>query len=158
MDIPSGAGLEDKTALVVGGGARGDGIGNGRAAALLLAHEGANVIVVDRRLALAERTVEMIGDAGGTASALEADVTDAAQCEAMVAQTLARFSRLDVLVNNVGIGSRGSVVDEDLETWERVMQVNVTTMFLASKYAIPAIIASGGGAYIEYCLRSENPL
>lgn len=141
-------GLAGKVAIVTGGGAADDGIGNGRAAALLLARAGARVLVVDRQLALAERTVAMIAGEGGTAAAHEADMTDEAQCRDMVAAALDRFGRLDFLDNNVGIGSRGSVVEEDPEVWRRVMQVNVETMFLASRHAIPAMVRTAGGGAI----------
>ena len=141
-------GFAGKVALVTGGGARGDGIGNGRAACILLARAGARVMVVDRDLGLAERTVAMIADEGGTASAANFDVTRAADCAAMVAEVLARYGRLDVLDNNVGIGSRGSVVEESEENWHAVMDTNVTAMFLTCKHAIPAMIASAGGGAI----------
>ena len=134
------AGLAGKVAIIAGGGAAGDGIGNGRAAAILLGRAGTRVLVVDRDLALAERTVEMIAADGGAAAAHRADLTDNAQAREMVAAALDRFGRLDFLDNNVGIGSRGSVVDEDPETWRRVIQVNVEPMFLAAKHAIPAMI------------------
>jgi NAD(P)-dependent dehydrogenase (short-subunit alcohol dehydrogenase family) len=140
MDIPDGWGLDGKVALVSGGGAAGDGIGNGRAAAILLAKAGARVVVADRDLKLARRTVEMIESISGQAIAVEVDVTRSADCAAMVKTAVERFGRLDVLDNNVGIGSRGSVVDETPESWRRVMQVNVEPMFLAAKYAIPAMI------------------
>ncbi len=129
-------GLEGKVAIVTGGGAAGDGIGNGRAAAILLARAGARVLVVDRRLDLARRTVEMIVEEGGDAAACAADVTEDAQCRAMVETALTQFGRLDLLDNNVGIASKGSVVDEDPQLWRRVMQVNVDSMFLASKHAM----------------------
>jgi NAD(P)-dependent dehydrogenase (short-subunit alcohol dehydrogenase family) len=134
------AGLAGKAAIIAGGGAAGDGIGNGRAAAILLARAGTRVLVVDRDGALAERTVAMIATEGGTAAAHQADLTDPAQARDMVTAALDRFGRLDFLDNNVGIGSRGSVVDETPESWRRVMQVNVEPMFLAAKYAIPAMI------------------
>jgi len=149
IDVPDGWGLEGKVAIVTGGGAAGDGIGNGRAAAILLAKAGTRVIVVDRAGDLAKRTVAMIQEVGGEAVAHEADVTRAADCAAMVQLALDRFGRLDFLDNNVGIGSRGSVVDETPENWRRVMQVNVETMFLASKHAIPAMIRGGGGAIVN---------
>jgi NAD(P)-dependent dehydrogenase (short-subunit alcohol dehydrogenase family) len=134
------AGLAGKVAIIAGGGAAGDGIGNGRAAAILLARAGTRVLVVDRQGSLAERTVAMIAGEGGTAAAHQADLTDPAQARDMVTAALDRFGRLDFLDNNVGIGSRGSVVDETPENWRRVMQVNVEPMFLAAKYAIPAMI------------------
>src|SRR5262249_23740032 len=117
------AGLAGKVAIVTGGGAAADGIGNGRAAAILLAASGTRVMVADRDLALAERTVEMIRARGGTAEAWAGDVTDAAQCQALVAATVEKFGRLDLLDNNVGIGSRGTVVQEEPEEWRRVMQI-----------------------------------
>ena len=135
-------------AIVTGGGAAGDGIGNGRAAAILLARAGTRVLVVDRQAGLAQRTVDMIAEDGGEAEAFQADVTESDQCEAMVAAAVERFGRLDFLDNNVGIGTRGSVVDEEPRIWQLVMRVNVESMFLASKYAIPAMIDSAGGGAI----------
>jgi len=144
------AGLAGKIAIVAGGGAAGDGIGNGRAAAILLARAGTKVLVVDRELALAERTVAMIAREGGEAAAHQADLTENAQCRGMVAAALERFGRLDFLDNNVGIGSRGTVVDEAPEEWRRVMQVNVEVMYLACKHAIPAMIRTAGrGAIVN---------
>jgi NAD(P)-dependent dehydrogenase (short-subunit alcohol dehydrogenase family) len=143
-------GLAGKVAIVTGGGAEGDGIGNGRAAALLLAHAGTRVLVVDQKLELAQRTVDLIAAQGGTAHAHAADVTSDAECRRMVQAAVERFGRLDFLDNNVGIGSRGSVVEEDPEVWRRVMRVNVESMFLASKHAIPAMLKSGqGGAIVN---------
>ena len=141
-------GLSGRVAIVTGGGAQGEGIGNGRAACILLARAGASVLVVDRDLALAERTVALIAAEGGTAAAAAFDVTHSAACEAMVGEAIARFGRLDLLDNNVGIGSRGSVVEESEDTWHRVMNVNVTSMFLTSKHAIPAMIKTAGGGAI----------
>lgn len=141
-------GLRGKVAVVTGGGAAGDGIGNGRAAAILLARAGASVMVVDRRLELAQRTAEMITAEGGTADAMAANVTEETDCRAIAEKAVERFGRLDLLDNNVGIGSRGSVVDEPVEVFRRVMQVNVESMFLVSKYAIPAMVATGGGGAI----------
>ncbi len=141
-------GLTDKVAIVTGGGAVGDGIGNGRAACLLLARAGAKVLVVDRDLALAERTVAMIEQEGGTGAAVSYDVTVSAQCAAMVADAVSRWGRLDSLDNNVGIGGRGNVVEETEEQWSRIMRVNVDTMFLTCKHAIPAMIRTAGGGAI----------
>lgn len=141
-------GLRGKVAVVTGGGAAGDGIGNGRAAAILLARAGARVLVVDRKLELAERTAEMIRAEGGEATAAAANVTDEGDCRRIAEKAVDTFGRLDLLDNNVGIGSRGSVVDEPADSWRRVMQVNVESMFLVSKYAIPAMVASNGGGAI----------
>ncbi|MFN0315365.1 MAG: SDR family NAD(P)-dependent oxidoreductase [Burkholderiales bacterium] len=143
-------GFSGKVAMVAGGGAKDDGIGNGRAAAMLLARAGAKVAVVDRELALAQRTVEMIAAEGGVATAIAADLTDERQCRITVEETVNRFGRLDFLDNNVGIASTKSVVDESAEHWRRVMQVNVECMFLTAKYAIPAMInTAGSGAIVN---------
>ena len=104
------------------------------------ARERALEIRIRRELGLAERTVAMITAEGGTAAALAGDVTDEADCKRLIDDTVKRFGRLDFLDNNVGIGSRGSVVDEKPEQYRKVMQVNVETMFLLSKYAIPAMV------------------
>jgi NAD(P)-dependent dehydrogenase (short-subunit alcohol dehydrogenase family) len=144
------AGLAGKVAIVAGGGATGDGIGNGRAAAVLLARSGTRVLVVDRHLELPERTVAMIVAEGGTAAACRADLTAEADARAVVDAAIVQFGRLDFLDNNIGIGSRGSVVDEDAGVWRRVMQVNVEAMFLAAKHAIPAMIRTAGrGAIVN---------
>ena len=141
-------GLVGKVAIVTGGGAAGDGIGNGRAAAILLARAGVKVLVVDRSAKDAERSAEMIREEGGEAAGFEADVTDSAQCAAMVAKAVGDWGRLDILDNNVGIASKGTVVDEDEEVWRRVMRTNVDSMFLAAKHAVPAMIAAGNGGAI----------
>jgi NAD(P)-dependent dehydrogenase (short-subunit alcohol dehydrogenase family) len=149
VEVPDDWGLGGKVAIVTGSGAADEGIGNGRAAALLLAKAGARVLVVDRLADAAARTVAMIKEVGGESAAFTADVTRAEDCAAMVQAALDRFGRLDLLDNNVGIGSRGSVVQESPENWRRVMQVNVETMFLAAKHAIPAMIRQGGGAIVN---------
>ena len=141
-------GLAGKVAIVTGGGAAGEGIGNGRAAAILLARAGARVLVVDRMRALAERTVAMITAEGFVASAGDHDVTDSEQCRLMVAEAVARYGRLDVLDNNVGIGSSGTVVQESEANWHNVMRVNVDSMFLVCKHAIPEMIRTAGSGAI----------
>src|SRR5262249_24136260 len=149
IEVPDSWGLEGKVAIVLAGCAAGDGIGDGRASAILVALAGARVVVVDQTLALADRTVAMIKSQGGEALAVAADITKSRDCAGMVEAARDRFGRLDFLDNNVGIGSRGSVVDETEENWRRVMQVNVETMFLAAKHAIPAMIKAGGGAIVN---------
>ena len=106
------------------------------------------MLVVDRDIALAERTVAMIAEEGGSAAAASYDVTVSSQCEAMVKDAVGRWGRLDCLDNNVGIGSKGTVVEETEENWARVMHVNVDTMFLSCKHAIPAMIKTAGGGSI----------
>jgi NAD(P)-dependent dehydrogenase (short-subunit alcohol dehydrogenase family) len=148
--VADDAGLSGKVAIIAGGGAVGDGIGNGRAAAILLGRSGTKVLVVDRDLPLAQRTVEMIREAGGTAEAHAADLANDKQVRDTVTAALDHFGRLDFLDNNVGISSRGSVVTEPQETWQRMMQVNVEVMFLTCKHAIPAMIKTAGkGAIVN---------
>ena len=143
-------GLDGKVAIVSGGGAVGDGIGNGRAAAILLARAGTKVVVSDLDVKLAERTAEMIKSEGGTAVAEACDATKEADCKRLVDSAVDRWGRLDFLDNNVGIGSRANVVDEKPEEYRRVMQVNVETMFLLSKHAVPAMIKTAkGGAIVN---------
>ena len=141
-------GLGGKVAIVTGGGAADDGIGNGRAAAILLARAGAKVMVVDFDRARADHTVAMIAEEGGIAAAFVADVTQEDQARAVVDAAVARFGRLDCLDNNVGIGGRGNVVETAPQDWRRVMQVNVDSMFMASRHAIPAMKATAGGGAI----------
>ncbi len=148
MEDNSELGLEGKVAIVLGGGSRAEGIGNGRAAAILLARAGAKVVVVDAKIENAEATVAMIAAEGGEASAIAADATSSEDCRRMVATALERHGRLDVLDNNIGISSQGSVVEESEEGWKHLMDVNVTAMFLAAKHAVPAMIASGEGGSI----------
>ena len=144
------AGLAGKVAIVSGGGAAGDGIGNGRAAAILLARAGTKVVVADLDPGLAGRTVEMIEAEAGVALAMACDATVETECKRLVEATVDRWGRLDFLDNNVGIGSRGSVVEEKPEQYRRVMQINVESMFLLSKYAIPAMIKTAkGGAIVN---------
>src|ERR1700749_3907467 len=134
------AGLAGKVALISGGGAAGDGIGNGRAAAILLARAGVKVLVGDRNLAPAERPVALIERESGVAAAHACDVTSETECKALVDAALDRWGRLDFLDNNVGIGSRGSVVNEKPDDYRLIMRINVESIFLLSKYAIPAMI------------------
>ena len=141
--------LAGKTAIVTGAGSRAPGIGNGRAAAILFAREGADVLLVDRDEGAALATRELIREDGHEAEVLAADVTSAEDCQAMAAAAVQRFGGLDVLHNNVGIGSRGTVEQVSEEEWDEVMRVNVTSMMLAAKAAVPAMRDSGGGAIVN---------
>jgi NAD(P)-dependent dehydrogenase (short-subunit alcohol dehydrogenase family) len=143
-------GLAGKVAIVTGGGAPNDGIGNGRAAALLLARSGAKVMIVDIVREAAEQTVSMIAAEGGIAAPFVADVANEIQCKGLIDATIKEFGRLDLLDNNVGIGGRGTVVDTPVDQWRRIMQVNVDSMFFVSRYAIPAMVETAqGGAIVN---------
>ncbi|MFC2021460.1 SDR family NAD(P)-dependent oxidoreductase [Chloroflexota bacterium] len=141
--------LEGKVAIVTGAGSRGSGIGNGKAAAVLFAREGARVLLVDQFPDRAEETLQMVNSEGGKASVLAADVTNTNECQKMVATAVERYGKLDILHNNVGIDYAGNVVDTDLEEWDRVMNINLRTMMLTSRAAIPQMITNGGGAIIN---------
>lgn len=142
--------LAGRVAIVTGAGSRAEGVGNGRAASILMARSGAKIALIDAVPAWAEVTQRMIADEGGEAMVLQADVTKPAECEAAVAETVARWGRVDILVNNVGIGGPpGTAVDVDLEAWEYAMRVNVTSMMLMAKYAIPEMRKLGAGSIIN---------
>ncbi len=141
--------LVGKVAIVTGAGSSGPGIGNGKAAAVLFAREGAKVLLADQVLARAEETLELILQEGGEASAFEANVTSAEDCRRMVEAAVERYGRLDVLDNNVGISRRGPVVEVLEEDWDFVMAVNVKSIVLSSKYAIPKMMETGGGSIIN---------
>jgi len=140
--------LAGKVAIITGAGSQSEGIGNGRAISILFAREGARVLLVDRRAPAAGLTARMVSDEGGEAEPFEADVTSEEACRAMVDRAVERWGRLDILVNNVGIGIRRRIPDIELAEWELQMRVNVTSMVLASKYAIPAMKATAGGGAI----------
>lgn len=142
--------LNGRVAIVTGAGSRGEGIGNGRASAILLARHGAKVTVLDQVEEWAERTAGLIRDEGGTCQVALADVTRPADCEAAVRRTVAAWGRLDILVNNVGIlGPRGTAVEVDPEAWDQAMRVNLTSMVLMAKYAVPEMARAGGGAIVN---------
>ncbi|KAF2097036.1 short chain dehydrogenase/reductase SDR [Rhizodiscina lignyota] len=131
--------LAGRVAIVTGAGAEGEGIGNGRAAAVLLAEAGAYVVCVDVREEMTATTIKMIEQDGkGKAISFKADVTQKDECKAIVDKAVQTWGRLDILVNNVGInGPKGNAVDVDMEGWTNAMNVNVTSMVLMAKYAIP---------------------
>jgi len=137
-------------AIVTGGGSSGPGLGNGKATCLRFAAEGARVLVVDRVPEAAAETVATITAEGGEALAVAADVTRAGDCATIVRSAVERFGKLDIVVNNVGIGGRAaSVVDADEADWDRVMAVNVKGTMLVAKHAIPAMATGGGGAIVN---------
>ena len=141
--------LQDKVAIVTGAGSRGDVMGNGKAVSILFAREGAKVLLVDNVEGRAAKTLQAIEAEGGEASVFVADVTSEDDCRAMVQAALDRYDGLHVLHNNVGINGPGRVTEVSQDEWDRVMSVNLTSMILASKYAIPAMIAAGGGAIVN---------
>lgn len=141
--------LAGRVAIVVGAGCKGNGIGNGRAAAILLAEAGARVVCVDLSQTDAERTVQMIQEDGEReALSMVADVTKEEQCKRIVQETMSRYCRLDILVNNVGIiGARGTAEAVNMSDWDAGLRVNVNSMVMMTKYAIPCMKRNEGSHY-----------
>ena len=141
--------LQGKVAIVTGAGSSAEGVGNGKATSVLFAREGAKVLLVDAAVDRAQETLDMIAAEGGEASVFQADVTSADDCRRMVETAVERYGRLDILDNNVGISIRADVIEVTEEQWDRIMAVNVKSIMLGSKYAIPEMIKGGGGAIIN---------
>lgn len=136
--------LEGKRAIVTGAGG-----GIGAASAIALAAEGAAVAVVDISTEGAAATAQRIEAAGGRAAAITADVSDAADCERIVREVVDVFGGLDILHNNAGIIRRADAIGTTVEEWDRVMAVNVRSIFLMCKFAVPVMAAAGSGSIIN---------
>lgn len=143
--------LQDKVAIVVGAGQTpGETIGNGRATAITFAREGAKLLLVDRDLASADETKEMIEGEGGTAATFDADITRESDCEGFVRACTDAYGRLDILHNNVGIGigdAGPTHLTED--NWQRIIDVNLKGTFLSCKHALPVMREQGSGVIIN---------
>lgn len=141
--------LEGKVAVVMGAGSIAEGWGNGKATAVTFARAGAAVVCVDVNLDAAAETAAIIGSEGGRAIALHADVTSRDDVAAVFDRVRTEFGRIDVLDNNVGIGTLGGVVETSRADWERVLAVNVKSAYLAMQQAIPMMQSSGGGTIVN---------
>jgi len=144
--------LAGKVAIVTGagtGGGGGHGLGNGKATALLFARHGAKVFLVDRSEAAVAETAAAIAAEGGTAAAWRADVTQASEVASLIATCRQRWGRIDVLHNNVGIGELGGPVETSEESWDRVFQVNLKSVFLTCKHVLPIMVEQGAGSIIN---------
>ena len=141
--------LKDKVAIITGAGAIGPGMGNGKATAILFAREGARVMAADINPEAAEETKRMIDEEGGQCITFKADVSKANDCQKMVEACIEKFGRLDILDNNVALGAHGGPVEISEETWDRVMNVNLKSMFLTCKYALPHMEKQGSGVIIN---------
>jgi NAD(P)-dependent dehydrogenase (short-subunit alcohol dehydrogenase family) len=147
---PDAAALAGRVAVVAGGGSRGDGIGNGRAAAILLARHGACVGVFDAEPAWAQATIDLIHAEGGRAVGFGVDVTDDVQVKAGMAAVAQEFGPPSILVNNVGIsGPVGTAETVDLDAWDAALRVNVTSMVLTVRHALPYLRAAGSGSIVN---------
>ena len=140
--------LDGKVAIVTGAGQTpGDTIGNGRATAIAFAREGAKVLLADRDLDSARETEKLIADGGGESEPIQVDVTKPDACRAMVGSCVERWGRVDVLHNNVGIGGGdASAMRVELDAWNRIFDVNLTSMLLTCQAALPVMREQGSGA------------
>lgn len=144
--------LPEKTAIIMGAGQTpGDTIGNGRAMAVLFAREGAEILCVDRVAERAAETAAMIVAEGGKATAMGADITKAADCAAVVEAARARFGRIDIVVNNVGIGGGGDGPAHRAEEagFDRIVAVNLKGTWLMTKAVLPTLRGQGAGAIVN---------
>ncbi|MDO8476185.1 MAG: SDR family oxidoreductase [Candidatus Rokubacteria bacterium] len=136
--------LAGKVCVITGAGS-----GIGRAAARLFATEGGKVVVVDIGLSAAGETVNLISEAGGEATAAEADVSDAGSVRGMLTVAVDTYGRVDVLVNNAGYGFAGTVEATEESDWDRLMAVDLKSVYLGCKYVIPMMRRQGGGVIIN---------
>lgn len=136
--------LQNRVAVITGAGS-----GIGQAMANLFAREGARIFAADINGDAAQQTASMIAEAGGASQSLAVDVTQPDQVRGMIEQARASYGRIDILCNNAGIGSTTDVVDCEPDDWDRVMTVNVKSVYLGCKYAVPGMIEQGGGVIIN---------
>lgn len=141
--------LQGKVAIVTGAGTRSTIVGTGQATAILFAREGANVLLADLNIDNAEATRQTIMAEGGTATVYQADVSKEADCQALVAAAMERYGSLDILFNNVGVSGNGKVTEVEDGYWDQVMSINLKSMMLTSKHAIPQMVKRGGGVIIN---------
>jgi len=141
--------LAGKIALVTGAGSVRPGWGNGRAAAVLFAREGASVVVADRDRDAAEDTARLIGEEKGKAIVLEVDVTELASVTAMADVALEKFGRIDVLLNNVGSSIAGGPVEMSVDDFRDQIDINLTSAFITTKVLLPAMVKQGAGAIVN---------
>jgi len=143
--------LRDKTAIIVGAGQTvGDHIGNGRAMSVLFAREGAKTMLVDRDLESLLETKSMIEKEGGESITFQADITEEESCRRLAEKCIDTYGRIDILVNNCGIGKGDAkVVDLNMEAWNRIFDVNLKGMLLTCKYVIPEMEKRESGSVIN---------
>jgi NAD(P)-dependent dehydrogenase (short-subunit alcohol dehydrogenase family) len=141
--------LDGKVAFISGAGSVGEGWGNGRATAVLLARQGAKVYGTDIREAALAATGDIIRQEGGTCELRACDMTKSADVAAVIADCVTRFGRLDILINNVGGSAPGNAASMSEEVWDTQMAHNLKTMFLACKHALPVMESQAGGAIVN---------
>lgn len=141
--------LKDRVAVVTGAGSIGPGWGNGKAAAVLFAREGAKVLAVDINEAAARETADIINGEGGQCIAAAADVSSAQDIDRAIEVCQREYGRVDILHNNVGIVVTGGAAEVSEADWDRVMAVNLKGMFLTCRAVLPIMEAQGRGAIVN---------
>jgi NAD(P)-dependent dehydrogenase (short-subunit alcohol dehydrogenase family) len=141
--------VRGKGIIVTGAGSIGPGLGNGKAASILYAREGGRVLLVDRDGTAAEETRRLITGEGGEAITCACDVTSSADCRRMAEACVEAFGSVDILHNNVGITIPGGAVELTEEDWDRIMRVNVKSVFLACKWTLPHMERQGRGVIVN---------
>jgi NAD(P)-dependent dehydrogenase (short-subunit alcohol dehydrogenase family) len=141
--------LKDKVALVIGAGSSGPGWGNGKAASVLFAREGASVVAVDVDQRSADETRDIIRGEGGTSVSLVADATASEDLERVVDFACQSFGRVDILHNNVGVAVMGDPVSLTEDDWQRGIDLNLTSAFLACKHVLPHMVAQRSGCIVN---------
>jgi NAD(P)-dependent dehydrogenase (short-subunit alcohol dehydrogenase family) len=136
--------LKEKVAIITGAAS-----GIGKAASVVFGREGAKVLCADLNAEGAETTARQINDSGGEAASFEVDVAEEAQVQAMIADAVARWGRLDAIYNNAGIGVGNPVTQIPVEEWDRMHAINLRGVFLGTKHAVPEMLKNGGGAIVN---------
>ncbi len=142
--------MQGKVSIVTGAGSRGDGIGNGRATAIMLAREGSQVVLLDNNADWLLATEDILRGEGGDFLSVVTDVANEQSCAEAVEKAASRYGHIDVLVNNVGItGPGGNAIDVDLASWDRALRINVTSMMLMSKYVLKFMVKQRSGSIVN---------
>lgn len=141
--------VKGKVAIVTGAGSVGQGMGNGKAAAILYAREGASVMLVDYNLEAAEETKGLIDNEGGDCIIHKADVSKTDDWKRIIQECVQTYGRIDILHNNVGIEVPGGIDEVSEEDWDRMMNVNLKSIFLSCKYALPHMEKQGSGCIVN---------
>jgi NAD(P)-dependent dehydrogenase (short-subunit alcohol dehydrogenase family) len=141
--------LDGKVAIVTGAGTDGEGVGIGKAIAILLAREGAKVALVDMFEDRAELTRKMIEEEGGESFVVQADLTDIPSCDRVVAETIITNGGVVILVNSAAMTLSASLLDTSVEQWQRMVGTNLQAPYMLSRAAIPSMIERGGGSIVN---------
>jgi NAD(P)-dependent dehydrogenase (short-subunit alcohol dehydrogenase family) len=141
--------LDGKVAIVTGAGSSGPGVGTGKAISVLLAREGARLVLVDKFEDRAKETLALIEADGGEATVVTLDLADIAAAQSAVDQAVAAFGGVDILVNNAAISSTTSILDTTPELYQQIIAVNLTAPFMLTKAVLPVLIDRGGGSIVN---------